>query len=584
MAKLSIAAGATSQTVNVFIQNSSSTTGAGLTGLVYNSTGLTAYYVFPRAASAAITLVTLASATAAWSSGGFKEIDSTNCPGLYRFDIPNAVLASGNGRFVTIYLQGATNMAPCVLEIELTGVDNQDATAFGLSRLDAAISSRMATFALPANFASLAITAGGAVTAGTVSDKTGYSLAALDAAALESGTAQAGATGSITLRSGASATDHIYRGQIIEIYGGTGAGQARVITGYAGSTKVATVDENWITNPDNTSLYRIRMRLPHVASDGTVIASAVQNGVAVTANADKTGYGLSAAAIQAIWDALTSNLTTTGSIGKRLADNVDATISSRNATTPPTAAQISTQVWSEALPGSYGSGTAGAKLNAAGSAGDPWSTVLPGSYPSGTAGNIVGNRLDAAVSSRLSSSALTITSGKVDVNDKTGFSLSSSGIQAIWDALTSALTTVGSIGKLLVTNIDAAISSRSTYAGGDTAGTTTLLSRIPGTVQPQSGDAYARLGAPSGASVSADIAAIPTANANADALLDRADAIETGWTPRGALRVILAALAGKVSGAATTTVSIRNVTDTKNRITATVDSNGNRTAVTTDNT
>ena len=48
----------------------------------------------------------------------------------------------------------------------------------------------------------------------------------------------------------------------------------------------------------------------------------------------------------------------------------------------------------------------------------------------------------------------------------------------IWNTLTSALTTVGSIGKLLVDNINATISSRSTYAGGDTAGTTTLLSRI----------------------------------------------------------------------------------------------------------
>jgi hypothetical protein len=33
-------------------------------------------------------------------------------------------------------------------------------------------------------------------------------------------------------------------------------------------------------------------------------------------------------------------------------------------------------------------------------------------------------------------------------NDKTGYALSSAGVQAIWDALTSALTTVGSIGKL----------------------------------------------------------------------------------------------------------------------------------------
>lgn len=49
-------------------------------------------------------------------------------------------------------------------------------TGLTVSNLDATISSRMATFTLPTNFSALAITAGGAVTAGTVSDKTGYSL------------------------------------------------------------------------------------------------------------------------------------------------------------------------------------------------------------------------------------------------------------------------------------------------------------------------------------------------------------------------------------------------------------------------
>lgn len=118
MAKLNIKAGSTSETVNVFIQNSSSTTGAGLTGLVYNSASLTAYYVLPRAAAAAITLATQ-TVTGSYSSGGFVEIDATNCPGLYRLDIPNAALASG--RFVTIHMKGATNMAPLLLEIDLAG-------------------------------------------------------------------------------------------------------------------------------------------------------------------------------------------------------------------------------------------------------------------------------------------------------------------------------------------------------------------------------------------------------------------------------------------------------------------------------
>jgi hypothetical protein len=131
--KLDIQVASTSQTINVFIQDSSSTTGAGLPGLVFNSAGLIAYYALPRAAAVAITLATLAAVTSAFSSGGFKEIDATHMPGWYRLDLPNAALASG--RFVSIHLQGATNMAPLPIEIELTGWDNQDAVHGGLSAL-----------------------------------------------------------------------------------------------------------------------------------------------------------------------------------------------------------------------------------------------------------------------------------------------------------------------------------------------------------------------------------------------------------------------------------------------------------------
>lgn len=67
-----------------------------------------------------------------------------------------------------------------------------------------------------------------------------------------------------------------------------------------------------------------------------------------------------------------------------------------------------------------------------------------------------------------------------------------------------------------------------------------------------------------------------------EAILDAADAIETSLTVRQALRLIAAACAGKVSGMASNAPVFRNVGDTKNRITATTDANGNRTAITTD--
>lgn len=55
-----------------------------------------------------------------------------------------------------------------------------------------------------------------------------------------------------------------------------------------------------------------------------------------------------------------------------------------------------------------------------------------------------------------------------------------------------------------------------------------------------------------------------------------------GLSIEQALRVILAAAAGELSGAATTTVTIRDIADTADRIVATVDASGNRSATTID--
>lgn len=74
---------------------------------------------------------------------------------------------------------------------------------------------------------------------------------------MTSGTAQAGATDSITLAAGASAVNGTYDPGIIIINSGTGAGQARTILDYNGTSKVATVDRDWRTNPDATSVYTV---------------------------------------------------------------------------------------------------------------------------------------------------------------------------------------------------------------------------------------------------------------------------------------------------------------------------------------
>ena len=71
------------------------------------------------------------------------------------------------------------------------------------------------------------------------------------------GTAQAGSSNTITLKSASSATDDIYVGMFIEITAGTGVGQTRLCEDYVGSTKVLEVHPAWTTAPNNTSQYEI---------------------------------------------------------------------------------------------------------------------------------------------------------------------------------------------------------------------------------------------------------------------------------------------------------------------------------------
>ena len=78
-----------------------------------------------------------------------------------------------------------------------------------------------------------------------------------EASAGVTGTAQAGGAASITLEAGADSNDDIYNNERISILEGTGAGQARLISDYDGTTKVATVNNNWVVQPDSTSIYSI---------------------------------------------------------------------------------------------------------------------------------------------------------------------------------------------------------------------------------------------------------------------------------------------------------------------------------------
>lgn len=71
------------------------------------------------------------------------------------------------------------------------------------------------------------------------------------------GTAQAGATATMTLASTFSSTAEELHGRYLFTLSGTGSGQVRQIVDYDDSTKIATVHADWTTAPDSTTGYMV---------------------------------------------------------------------------------------------------------------------------------------------------------------------------------------------------------------------------------------------------------------------------------------------------------------------------------------
>lgn len=86
-----------------------------------------------------------------------------------------------------------------------------------------------------------------------------------------------------------------------------------------------------------------------------------------------------------------------------------------------------------------------------------------------TTANKVDSTIQAAADFAQGAADKTWATAARALTDKAGFALSAAGISAIWDQLLTAITTVGSIGKLLKDNIDAVISTRSTLTGDQAA-------------------------------------------------------------------------------------------------------------------
>lgn len=109
-----------SENITTYFWIQDSTTGIRKTGLVFNSPGASCYYIRERGLPVQIALQTQ-TPDGSHTDGGFCEVDATNMPGLYRLDIPDALVASGSQKAWIVLQFTDAHVQP--REMQIVGFD-----------------------------------------------------------------------------------------------------------------------------------------------------------------------------------------------------------------------------------------------------------------------------------------------------------------------------------------------------------------------------------------------------------------------------------------------------------------------------
>lgn len=189
--KFKIKEGTTSKILRIFIQDSTATDGSGKTGL----SAATCYWIAEGDSSPTELTISVSGTVGTYSSGGLKEVSSSNMPGVYELGIPDACLDNTSDGSVLIMLKG-TGIVPVLIEIELDKIDYRSDS---YAKLEAS--------------------------AGTIVNST----------------ATSGSHSTTTMITNLTETqnDH-FNGRVIVFTNGTLSGQATNITDYDGTTKTLT--------------------------------------------------------------------------------------------------------------------------------------------------------------------------------------------------------------------------------------------------------------------------------------------------------------------------------------------------------
>lgn len=334
------------------------------------------------------------------------------------------------------------DIADAVFDEALSGHGTSGSAGEAIGRLDVAVSTRLASASYSA--APSAATIADAVWDETASDHT-----------------TSGSTGEKVSRLDATISSRAATGAAMDLIDNA------VDAGALAAAGIAAIQSGLATSSALTAVGTAVSALPSASSNASAVWSAVSrtltgigsSGIASQSSVDAlpTAGGVA----DAVCDELLAGHTISGSVGEALG-RLDVTLSTRLASSsysaPPSASTIASQVWSTATPGAFSSGTAGYLVGtyldaavssrlASGSYSAPptasqvaaqvLGSAVPDGYASGSLGYVVGTNLDAAVSTRLASGSYSAAPSAATVAD------------AVWDELLSGHTTSGSGGATL---------------------------------------------------------------------------------------------------------------------------------------
>ena len=234
------------------------------------------------------------------------------------------------------------------------------------------------------------------------------------------------------------------------------------------------------------------------ALETTVVTEVQANGTLISAlndisAADVWAHGtrsinsgtvsIDSGSVDAVWDSASSGLTAVGSIGELIVDNLDVAVSTRGTSTltagdvwASATRTLSTTGVDAVTAGVWANGTRtltnyGNNITAA----DVWNVLSSSLVTAGSIGEQLATNVDVASSDILTeimdTQALINALNDISATDVwaagtrtlTGnVDISTASVDAIWDTATSGLTAIGSIGELMVENLDAAVSTRGT--------------------------------------------------------------------------------------------------------------------------